>query len=158
VPVVADVLRAKVRVFAELYRKTRELEQLNRELEQRIHERTAALEASTQRLLQSERGRGLALAAGNMGSWEYDVAEDRWSWDEGHCRIFGLDPKCFSSQSITPSGDLIRSFFDENDWSVLTHAIAQLTREQGTFQREVCIVRADGHLRWCVVSAAGSFD
>src|SRR5437868_6910718 len=36
VPVVADVLRAKVRVFAELYRKTRELEQLNRELEQRI--------------------------------------------------------------------------------------------------------------------------
>ena len=36
VPVVADVLRAKVRVFAELYRKTRELEQLNRDLEQRI--------------------------------------------------------------------------------------------------------------------------
>src|SRR5206468_1984975 len=82
VPVIPDVLRAKVRVFAELYRKTRELEQLNRELEQRIRERTADLEASTGRLLQSERGRSLALAAGNMGSWEYDLAEDRWSWDE----------------------------------------------------------------------------
>src|SRR3954471_8531608 len=84
VPVIPDVLRAKVRVFAELYRKTRELEHLNRELEQRIRERTSDLEASTGRLLQSERGRSLALAAGNMGSWEYDAVEDRWSWDEGH--------------------------------------------------------------------------
>src|SRR6476469_2243850 len=31
VPVVPELLRAKVRVFAELYRKTRQLEQLNRE-------------------------------------------------------------------------------------------------------------------------------
>src|SRR4051794_9122669 len=76
VPVVPEVLRAKVRVFAELYRKTQELEELNRDLEHRIRERTAALESSTERLLQSERGRSLALAAGNMGSWEHDVSED----------------------------------------------------------------------------------
>src|SRR3979411_2029678 len=54
VPVVPEVLRAKVRVFAELFRKTRELEQLNLELERRVAERTADLEASTTRLLQSE--------------------------------------------------------------------------------------------------------
>src|SRR6187402_3979841 len=40
VPVVPEVLRAKVRVFAELYRKSRELENLNRELDQRVAERT----------------------------------------------------------------------------------------------------------------------
>ena len=33
VPVVPDVLRARVRVFAELYRKTRQLEHLNLDLE-----------------------------------------------------------------------------------------------------------------------------
>ncbi|HTK79381.1 MAG TPA: response regulator [Rhizomicrobium sp.] len=158
VPVIPDVLRAKVRVFAELYRKTRELEQLNRELEQRIRERTADLEASTGRLLQSERGRSLALAAGNMGSWEYDLAEDRWSWDEGHCRIFGLDPKSFDSQVFVPSGDLIRSFFHEEDWIKLRGTMDGLTRSRGTFQDEIRIVRADGRLRWCVVSAAGTFD
>ena len=43
VPVIPEVLRAKVKVFAELYRKTHQLEQLNRELEARISERTAAL-------------------------------------------------------------------------------------------------------------------
>jgi PAS domain S-box-containing protein len=36
VPVVPEILRAKVTVFAELYRKTQQLEALNRELEQRV--------------------------------------------------------------------------------------------------------------------------
>jgi signal transduction histidine kinase len=43
VPVVPDLLRAKVRVFAELFRKTRQLETLNEELERRVEERTAEL-------------------------------------------------------------------------------------------------------------------
>ena len=68
VPVVPEVLRAKVKIFAELYRKTRELQQLNSELERRVAERTAELESYAGRLLQSERRRSLALAAGKMGS------------------------------------------------------------------------------------------
>jgi DNA-binding response OmpR family regulator len=43
VPLIPDLLRAKVRVFADLYRKTRELELLNGQLEQRVAERTADL-------------------------------------------------------------------------------------------------------------------
>src|SRR5438067_11593712 len=43
VPIVPDLLRAKVRVFAELYRKTRQLEALNVELEPRVEELTAEL-------------------------------------------------------------------------------------------------------------------
>src|SRR6202046_3970658 len=46
VPVVPDILRAKVSVFAELHRKTRELEALNRELESRVEERTRQLRES----------------------------------------------------------------------------------------------------------------
>jgi len=73
VPVVPEVLRAKVKVFAELYRKTRELGRLNAELEYRVKERTMELESSTKRLLQSERLQSLALAAGKMGSWNWDT-------------------------------------------------------------------------------------
>lgn len=54
VPVVPEILRAKVGLFVELYRKTWQLEQINRELEQRVSERTAELEASVRRLQQSE--------------------------------------------------------------------------------------------------------
>ena len=99
VPVVPEVLRAKVKVFAELYRKTRELEQLNQQLEARVAERTAELEASTTRLMQSEQRRSLALAAGNMGSWEWDRATGRYLWDEGQYRIFGVDPARFCSHT-----------------------------------------------------------
>ncbi|MDP9089577.1 MAG: response regulator, partial [Pseudomonadota bacterium] len=43
VPVVPELLRAKVKVFVELYRKTRQLEQFNADLERRVEERTAEL-------------------------------------------------------------------------------------------------------------------
>ncbi|GMU67065.1 MAG: hypothetical protein AMXMBFR36_33390 [Acidobacteriota bacterium] len=54
VPVVPEILRAKVRVFVELFRKTRELEALNRDLEARVAARTAELEAIADRLRSSE--------------------------------------------------------------------------------------------------------
>ena len=43
VPVVPDVLRAKIGIFVELHRKTRMLETLNNQLEQRVAERTDEL-------------------------------------------------------------------------------------------------------------------
>lgn len=49
VPVIPEILRAKVSVFAELNRKTRLLEGLNEELERRVEERTAELESATAR-------------------------------------------------------------------------------------------------------------
>jgi signal transduction histidine kinase len=62
VPIVPDLLRAKVRVFVDLYRKTRELERLNRELEDRVGERTAQLETSMQRLKEQDRRKDQFLA------------------------------------------------------------------------------------------------
>src|SRR5271166_2199875 len=52
VPVIQGLLRAKVRVFAELHRKTRQLEELNRDLERRVLERTEELAAKAELLLQ----------------------------------------------------------------------------------------------------------
>jgi|GEM_PF-278798 len=46
VPVNPELLRAKVSVFADLHRTTRQLEQLNRELEERVRERTLELQES----------------------------------------------------------------------------------------------------------------
>ena len=66
VPVVPELLRAKVKVFVELYRKTRQLEQFNAELEQRVEERTAELRKFNEelelRIDERTRERELALA------------------------------------------------------------------------------------------------
>jgi signal transduction histidine kinase len=54
VPVEPEILRARVSVFADLHRKTRQLEALNEELEQRVCERTAELTQAAARLRESE--------------------------------------------------------------------------------------------------------
>lgn len=153
VPVVPELLRAKVRVFTDLFRKTKQLERMNEELERRVIERTAALEASNSRLMQSERGRGLALVAGNMGSWEYHASDGRWAWDEGHSRIFGIDPPFgFSGQTE------VRKFFRDEDWAILERAFDGASEQKNTFQTELRIQRASGEMRTCLIAAAASFD
>jgi signal transduction histidine kinase len=62
VPVVPEILRAKVSVFADLYRKTRALERLNSELEARVAQRTAQLEATTAALQEADRRKDEFLA------------------------------------------------------------------------------------------------
>jgi signal transduction histidine kinase len=66
VPVIPELLRAKVRVFADLFRKTRQLERMNTELERRVEERTGELAAANaeleQRVEERTRERQAALA------------------------------------------------------------------------------------------------
>jgi signal transduction histidine kinase/ActR/RegA family two-component response regulator len=62
VPIVPELLRAKVSVFADLYRKTRQLEALNNELEARVTERTAALEATSNALAEANQRKDEFLA------------------------------------------------------------------------------------------------
>jgi signal transduction histidine kinase len=49
VPIVPEILRAKVTAFVELHSKTHQLEQLNQELESRVAERTQQLEEANRR-------------------------------------------------------------------------------------------------------------
>jgi two-component sensor histidine kinase/DNA-binding response OmpR family regulator len=153
VPVVPEVLRAKVKVFAELYRKTRQLEQLNSELERRVAERTSELKASTSRLLQSEQLRSVALAAGQMGSWDWDAATREVSWDEGQFHIFGVDPSQFK-----PTIDNMRALVVPEDWERLGAAVTGIAEDGQTFQGEFRVRRPNGEVRWCIGAAAASVD
>jgi PAS domain S-box-containing protein len=153
VPVMPEVLRAKVRIFAELYRKTRQLEQLNRELERRVAERTSELEASTARLLRSEERRSIALAAGQMGSWEWDPVNGDFWWDDGQYRIFGVDPATFK---VTV--DSIRALIHPEDWKNLQNAIKPPVPNAPSLQTEFRVCRPNGQLRWCIGTAVASVD
>jgi PAS domain S-box-containing protein len=153
VPVVPEVLRAKVKVFAELFRKTRQLERLNSELERRVAERTAELEASTQRLTQSEHRRSLALASGNMGSWDWDRVKGDCLWDEGQHRIFGVDSKKFA---VTPEN--VRALIHSDDWPQLEAVMQQVFERAEPCEAEFRVRRPDGEVRWCMGTAAATVD
>jgi PAS domain S-box-containing protein len=146
VPVIPEVLRAKVRIFVELYRKTRQLEQLNRDLEARVAERTAELR-------QAEQLRSLALAAGQMGSWEWNVSQKTGSWDQGQYTIFGVDPATFP---VTAKN--VQALIHPDDLARVRQAFRQVTREAKTFQMECRVRRPNGEIRCCFGTAAGRFD
>jgi len=150
VPVVPELLRAKVRVFAELYRKTKQLESLNRELEQRVVERTAALETAHDRLLQSEAARSLALAAGQMGSWEFDAAANSWNCDAGLRQIFGV------GDDFVPTHEAIKPYVHAEDYEQFKASMSALTASNNTFQSELRVIRADGQTRWCLATTAAA--
>ena len=152
VPVVPEVLRAKVRVFAELYRKTRQLEQLNAELEQRVAERTAELEASAcAAASQSEQRRSLALAAGQMGSWDWDLANGDCMWDEGQHRIFGVEPGRFQ---VTVEN--IRALIHPDDWARILESGRRMARGRSARTRPSSASSARRQVRWCTGAAASA--
>jgi PAS domain S-box-containing protein len=153
VPVIPEVLRAKVKIFAELYRKTRQLEHMNAELEQRVAARTAELEASTARLQESEDRRSLALIAGSMGSWDWNRESGDCLWDDGQYRIFGVDRSQFR---VTPEN--VRALIHSDDWEKLQAVLERLLNERKPAEIEFRVRRPNGEVRWCIGTAAPSMD
>jgi two-component sensor histidine kinase/DNA-binding response OmpR family regulator len=153
VPVIPQVLRAQVKVFVELYRKTKELELFNLELEQRVDERTAEVGAFNAKLVASEQRRNMALTAGNMCSWDWDIAQGSCLWDVGLCRIFDVETAQFN---VTLES--VRARFHPDDWRRLVAAFADITPEQNSWRTDFRVVRADGELRWCIGTAAATYD
>ena len=87
VPVVPEILRAKVQIFVELYRKSRQLDALNSELEERVRQRTEQLEHSHAMLQQSEERLRLASEAARLGTFEYDQPEQHLQWSPNIAQI-----------------------------------------------------------------------
>ena len=145
VPVVPEILRAKVRIFSELYRKTRALENLNHELEDRVLERTSALHSSTAELRRSEERLRLALEAAQMGWWDYDFTHDKVNWSPNLVRMMGFDPSVFGS---TLDGLLKQIHAEDREKFLVV-----LRKLDGNSRScEVRFVRSDGSLRWSLIS------
>jgi PAS domain S-box-containing protein len=87
VPVVPEVLRAKVQVFVELHRKSRELEHLNQELETRVEQRTRQLQESEHLLRQ----RADLLELASEAILVRDPAGVLTYWNAGAEALYGWD-------------------------------------------------------------------
>ena len=143
VPVVAEILRAKIRVFADLYRKTKQLEQLATNLEERVLERTRELEDAARKLQNSEDRLRQALFAGRMGTWQRDLAADKSFRDGSLNVLLGLEP-VQSTQEVSN----YLSYVHHEDRQALTTAWQDAVAQGEEYEAEFRIKRRDGKLRW----------
>jgi len=155
VPVVPELLRAKVRVFAELYRKTRQLEQLNRELESRVTERTVELQASAERLKESEEQLRLATEAAEIGLWDIDVVNDSLFWPPRVRAMFGISPDAPVSMADFYAG----VHPDDQERVRAAYAAASDPDKRALYDVEYRNVgKEDGVMRWIAAKGRAVFD
>lgn len=135
-PIVPDILRAKVGVFVELSKKTREVQRqaaLLRQMEAREHQR--ALSGTAARLK-------IALEAGRMTAWEWDVAIDRVTWSPVQEGGF------LSAQVATKNlGELLQSVHS-GDRDRLKEAMEQAVAQRREYRVEYRTIRPGGRTSW----------
>ncbi|WP_088348753.1 MULTISPECIES: response regulator [Rhodomicrobium] len=143
VPVVPEILRAKVRIFVDLHRKTRALEHFNRELEERVATRTAELTASLAQLRESEERMRLASEAAEFGTYDYNVPLDRFHYSDNLKSMLG----------VAADGDLtLNAFLDlihpEDRETVQQWMLALCEGRTERHEQEFRAVAPDGSVRW----------
>jgi PAS domain S-box-containing protein len=116
-----------------------------------VAERDLRQRAETEAALRqtNERRLALALAAGRMGAWDWDIASGRVNWSAELERIHGLEPGAFEGTL-----DAVRREVHPADAERLAATItAALEVPESIYEIEYRIVRPDGTLRW--VGATG---
>jgi PAS domain S-box-containing protein len=123
-PIAAEILKAKVSVFVDLYRKNNELMIQEAELKVKMNQLSEA--------------QWLA----HIGSWEWDMVSDRIEWSDELFRIFGLGP-----QEFTPSYEKYLKHIHPNDKENVDRIIQQSKKDHLPFNFFHKIVRKDGETR-----------
>jgi len=112
-----------------------------------------ARKAAEMALRDSEARLQLAQAAGRIGTWEWDVVNERAICSRSYCQLYGLDPEGPGPQ--TPEDWLAQLHPDDRE-RVLKVWEAALA--SGRLETEYRIVRPDGSVRWIVDRGMPLFD
>jgi PAS domain S-box-containing protein len=94
-------------------------------------------------LRESEERLRLALAAGQMGAWDIDLATDETRWDRKEYALLGVP-----EGSVTPSpGEFYRRVHSD-DRLLVQQSVRRAVEETGALEHEFRVVRPDGEIRW----------
>ena len=161
-PLNADILRSKVAVFVELFRKTRQLAainaalqteaverhraqqalaQANQELELRVAERTAALTVAHRGVRENEERLRLAMDVAQMAAWEWDVDAGRITWSTDPEALFG-----FPAGAFGPELRVTRAVHPEDKARV--EAAVSSALATGLYECEYRVVRPSAAVVW----------
>jgi PAS domain S-box-containing protein len=101
---------------------------------------------SARRLTDSLARLDLSLAAGGLGSWDWDFLRNQVVWSGTLADVLGVDPNAFTSDPLAFT-EIIHPDDRQNHRDLIT-AAAQAGED---FHNEVRVVRLDGEERWLEV-------
>jgi PAS domain S-box-containing protein len=157
-----QILRSKVGVFIDLFRKTRALatlnedlqkeiaqrenaqaalQQANQDLERRVQERTVALTRAHQGVRENEERLRMAMAVARIAAWEWHLATGRMTWSGDPEELFGF-PRGAFGRELRMSGVI------HAEDRTMVHDAVSRALETGDYQMEYRLVRPDGQLVW----------
>ena len=161
-PINADILRSKVGVFIDAFKKTAALAELNEalqrevavreraqaalrvaneELERRVQERTTALVRAHQGVRENEERLRMALDVAQIAAWEWQLATGQMQWSTDPEALFGFPKGAF--------GDDLRIMrvVHPEDRERLEDA-TEVALRTGVYEAEYRAVRPDGSVVW----------
>jgi PAS domain S-box-containing protein len=161
-PINAHILRSKIGVFLDLFRKTRALAELNEtlqnevnlreraqaalqsandELERRVQERTAALHRAHQGVRENEERLQMALEIARMAAWEWDLATGSVRWSTDPETVFSFPAGAFGADRR------IHRVVHADERLEVEAAIAAALKT-GSYEAQYRAVRPDGTAVW----------
>lgn len=85
-----------------------------------------------------------ALESADMAAWDWNIVEDKISWNDQHFLLLGLIP-----EQRTVNAAFFMQFVHPDDLSAVGKELDQAVRESGVFHMDMFrIIQADGTLRW----------
>jgi signal transduction histidine kinase len=128
-----------VKIAIEREQATQNLEQLNRELEDRVEQRTEALRQSEARLREAQQ-------IAHLGSWELDVITQKVTWSEEIFTILSLD-----SDSSTLTHEQFVQFLVPHEQERLKLLNERAIRYREAFTLDAEIICADGSIGYIFI-------
>jgi PAS domain S-box-containing protein len=125
-------------------------------LMERIAQKTwLAVERSRaeEQLRESEARLQLALMAGRMGTWDWDMQTNTVTWSDGQFMIMGMQPN-----QCQPSYELWANSVHPDDLPQAELAIDQAMREKTDYHQEYRTVWADNSIHWTEARAKFSYN
>lgn len=88
----------------------------------------------------------LALSAGGIGTWDWDVQNDRMRPDESFLRIFGIEDASQKDDTL----DRFAKRIHPQDQDRVRNAVSRVLHSGGAYEEEYRVVLPDGNERWIV--------
>jgi len=151
--VIAWLATAQRRLSFELADQTQLLQEQNIELEVQMEESQSLQEeleqtsdelvATNDELLRNRDFLAQAQSTAQLGSWEWDLSDDRVTWSDQMFRVYGREPGSFEVKY-----DVFKNFVHPDDREMVQKIVARSRETGDPFAYDHRVIWPDGTVRW----------